>query len=173
MSSYKTLLSQIKTLIFDVDGVMTDGIVILSPDGDMLRTMNVKDGYALQLAVKKGIRIIIISGGNSFMVKQRFEALGIKEIHLAIGNKLEVFHNIVKQDNLDPRTILYMGDDIPDYQIMKEVGLAVCPADAAEEIKNICHYISPKAGGRGCVRDILEQLMKVKGVWFDDHGFHW
>jgi 3-deoxy-D-manno-octulosonate 8-phosphate phosphatase (KDO 8-P phosphatase) len=173
MSSYKTLLSQIDTLIFDVDGVMTDGIVILSPDGDMLRTMNVKDGYALQLAVKKGLRVIIISGGNSFMVKQRFEGLGIKEIYLSIGNKLEVFHKILEDDKLDPKRVLYMGDDIPDYQIMCEVGLAACPADAAEEIKNICHYISPKPGGKGCVRDILEQLMKVQGTWFDEHCFHW
>jgi 3-deoxy-D-manno-octulosonate 8-phosphate phosphatase (KDO 8-P phosphatase) len=173
MSNYKSLLPYIKTLIFDVDGVMTDGIVILSSDGDMLRTMNVKDGYALQLAVKKGLRIIIISGGNSMMVKERFRGLGIEEIHLSIGNKLDVFHKIVKEDKLDLKTIMYMGDDIPDYQIMLEVGLAACPADAAEEIKHVSHYISPLAGGKGCVRDIVEQIMKVQNTWFDEHGFHW
>ena len=173
MTSYKTLLSQIKTFIFDVDGVMTDGIVVLASNGDMLRTMNVKDGYALQLAVKKGYRIIIITGGNSEVVRKRFQGLGIEEVHLAIGNKLEVFHQIVKEDQLELKSILYMGDDIPDYQIMTEVGVAACPADAAEEIKKISHYISPKPGGRGCVRDVLEQVMKVQDRWFDDDGFHW
>ncbi len=173
MTSYKTLLSNIKTFIFDVDGVMTDGIVVLASNGDMLRTMNVKDGYALQLAVKKGYRIIIITGGNSEAVRKRFQGLGIKEVYMAIGNKLEVFHQIVKEDQLELNSILYMGDDIPDYQIMAEVGVAACPADAAEEIKKISHYISPKPGGRGCVRDVLEQVMKVQELWFDDDGFHW
>lgn len=173
MTSYKTLLSNIKTFIFDVDGVMTDGIVVLASNGDMLRTMNVKDGYALQLAVKKGYRIIIITGGNSEAVRKRFQGLGIEEVYMAIGNKLEVFHQIVKEDQLELNSILYMGDDIPDYQIMTEVGVAACPADAAEEIKRISHYISPKPGGRGCVRDILEQVMKVQELWFDDDGFHW
>ena len=173
MTSYKTLLSNIKTFIFDVDGVMTDGIVVLASNGDMLRTMNVKDGYALQLAVKKGYRIIIITGGNSEAVRKRFQGLGIEEVYMAIGNKLEVFHQIVKEDQLELNSILYMGDDIPDYQIMTEVGVAACPADAAEEIKKISHYISPKPGGRGCVRDVLEQVMKVQELWFDDDGFHW
>ncbi len=173
MSNYKALLSDIHTFIFDVDGVMTDGIVVLSTGGDMLRTMNVKDGYALQLAVKKGYRIIIISGGNSEAVRKRFQGLGIKEIHLAIGNKLEVFHQILKEDKLDPKNVLYMGDDLPDYEIMKEVGVAACPADAAEEIKHISHYISPKPGGKACVRDVLEQVMKVHNKWFDEDGLHW
>ncbi|MFN3555302.1 MAG: KdsC family phosphatase [Bacteroidales bacterium] len=173
MANYKALLSKITTFIFDVDGVMTDGIVLLTPDGQMLRTMNVKDGYALQLAVKKGYRIIIISGGNSEAVRQRFQGLGIKEIHLAIGNKLEVFHKIVKEDNLQMEEILYMGDDIPDYEIMNEVGVAACPSDAAEEIKHVSRYISPVAGGKGCVRDVLEQVMKVQGKWFNEDGFHW
>jgi 3-deoxy-D-manno-octulosonate 8-phosphate phosphatase (KDO 8-P phosphatase) len=173
MSNYKSLLARITTLIFDVDGVMTDGIVLLSSDGDMLRTMNVKDGYALQMAIKKGYRIIIISGGRSEAVRDRFGGLGIKEIYLGVGNKLEVYHKLVQQDNLDPEEILYMGDDIPDYQIMAEVGMPVCPADAAEEIKHVSKYISPYTGGRGCVRDILEQVMKVQHKWFDEDGFNW
>ena len=173
MSNYKALLSQIDTFIFDVDGVMTDGIVLLTPDGQMLRSMNVKDGYALQLAVKKGYRIIIITGGNSEAVRHRFEGLGIKEVYLSIGNKLEVFHQIVKRDNLKMENILYMGDDIPDYEIMKEVGVAACPANAAEEIKHISKYISPLDGGKGCARDVLEQVMKVQDKWFDEDGFHW
>ncbi|MFW5707638.1 MAG: KdsC family phosphatase [Bacteroidota bacterium] len=173
MPNYKTLLADIKTFIFDVDGVMTNGIVLLSTQGEMLRTMNVKDGYALQLAVKKGYRIIIISGGNSEAVRERFKGLGIKEIYLAVGNKLEVFHRIVEQDKLEMKNILYMGDDIPDYEIMREVGVAACPSDAAEEIKHISKYISPKPGGKGCVRDVLEQVMKVQQTWFDEDGFHW
>jgi len=173
MSNYKALLSQIDTFIFDVDGVMTDGIVLLTPDGQMLRSMNVKDGYALQLAVKKGYRIIIITGGNSEAVRQRFEGLGIKEVYLSIGNKLELFHEIVKRDGLKMENILYMGDDIPDYEIMSEVGVAACPANAAEEIKHISKYISPLDGGRGCARDVLEQVMKVQNKWFDEDGFHW
>ena len=173
MSNYKALLSGVTTFIFDVDGVMTDGIVLLTPDGQMLRSMNVKDGYAIQLAIKKGYRIIIITGGNSEAVRQRFEGLGVQEVYLSIGNKLEVFHDIVKRDNLKMENILYMGDDIPDYEIMKEVGVAACPADAAQEIKHISKYISPIPGGKGCARDVLEQVMKVQDKWFDEDGFHW
>ncbi len=173
MANYKTLLANIKTFIFDVDGVMTDSIVVLTEDGHMLRTANVKDGYALQLAVKKGYRIIIISGGASQAVGQRFRGLGIQEIYLGVGNKLEVFRKIVEESNLDKSTVLYMGDDIPDYQVMCEVGVAACPADAAEEIKHISHYISPLPGGRGCARDVLEQVMKVQQTWFNEDGFHW
>lgn len=173
MSNYKSLLSGITTFIFDVDGVMTDGIVTLSTDGDMLRTMNVKDGYALQLAIKKGYKIIIISGGNSQVVRKRFQGLGIEEIYLAVGNKLEVFEDILNRDKLDLSEILYMGDDIPDYKIMAKVGVAACPADAVEEIKHISHYISPLPGGKGCVRDVLEQVMKVQDKWFDEDCFHW
>jgi len=173
MSNYKALLSNVNTFICDVDGVMTDGIVLLTPDGQMLRSMNVKDGYAIQLAIKKGYRIIIITGGNSEAVRQRFEGLGVQEVYLSIGNKLEVFHDIVKRDNLKMENILYMGDDIPDYEIMKEVGVAACPADAAQEIKHISKYISPVPGGKGCARDVLEQVMKVQDKWFDEDGFHW
>jgi 3-deoxy-D-manno-octulosonate 8-phosphate phosphatase (KDO 8-P phosphatase) len=173
MANYKSKLKKIKTFIFDIDGVMTDGNVLLTPDGDMLRTMNVKDGYALNIAVKKGYRVIIISGGRSDSVKARFTGLGINEIYLGIGHKLEVYHKILMDDKLDPEEILYMGDDIPDYQIMDEVGVAACPADAAEEIKSISDYISSHMGGKGCVRDIVEQVMKVQGTWFDDDGFQW
>jgi 3-deoxy-D-manno-octulosonate 8-phosphate phosphatase (KDO 8-P phosphatase) len=173
MSNYKKLLLSIKTLIFDVDGVMTDGIVILSPDGDMLRTMNVKDGYALQLAIKKGYQIIIISGGRSELVKHRFAALGIEHIYIGINNKLELFHKIVEELSLNKESILYMGDDIPDYKIMIEVGVAACPADAAEEIRKISQYISSHNGGKGCVRDVVEQVLKVQNNWFDEDGFHW
>ncbi|MFW5759130.1 MAG: KdsC family phosphatase [Bacteroidota bacterium] len=173
MSNYKSLLTQISTFIFDVDGVMTDGVVILSPDGDLLRTMHVKDGYALQYAIKKGYKIIIISGGRSEMVRKRFELLGVDQINLGIVNKMKVFKEVMKSNDLAPENILYMGDDIPDYEVMKEVGVACCPADAAQEIKDVSHYISPVPGGKGCVRDVLEQVMKVQGKWFDEDGFNW
>lgn len=171
--SFKNILRNIDTFIFDVDGVMTDGIVTLSPSGEMLRTMNVKDGYALQLAIKKGYRIFIISGGFSEFVRLRFEKLGINDIYLGVSNKLEVFEKIIKETNISPDSMLYMGDDIPDCKVMKEVGLPVCPADAAEEIKAISKYISSKDGGRGCVREIIEQVLRVQDKWFDNDGFHW
>ncbi len=173
MANFIKRLSKIDTFIFDVDGVMTDGIVILSPTGEIFRTMNVKDGYALQLAVKKGYKIFIISGGYSESVITRFNKLGINDIYLGVSNKLDVYHKILEQHKISPDTILYMGDDIPDCKVMKEVGLPVCPADAAEEIKAISLYISLADGGKGCVRDIIEQVMKVQDKWFDDDGFHW
>ncbi|MFW5777638.1 MAG: KdsC family phosphatase [Bacteroidota bacterium] len=173
MSNYKSLLTQITTFIFDVDGVMTDGVVILDPDGDLLRTMHVKDGYALQYAIKKGYKIIIISGGRSEMVRKRFELLGVDQVNLGTVNKMEVFKEVLKSNDLVPENILYMGDDIPDYEVMKEVGVACCPADAAQEIKDVSHYISPLPGGKGCVRDVLEQVMKVQGKWFHEDGFNW
>ncbi len=173
MTNYKQLLSDINTFIFDVDGVMTSGIVLLNPGGEMLRSMNVKDGYALQLAVRKGYRIIIITGGSCEAVKQRFELLGIDDVYLGVSNKLALFEEIVKRDNLDRQKILYMGDDIPDYKVMREVGVPACPADAVEEIKAISKYISSFEGGKGCARDVLEQVMRIQDNWFDDDGFHW
>lgn len=173
MTSYKQLLSSVRTFVFDVDGVMTTGNVLLMPDGDMLRSMNVKDGYAIQLAVRKGYRIVIITGGNSQSVHLRFAGLGVEDIYLGVGNKLEVFQQFLQQTGIDPQNILYMGDDIPDYKPMTLVGVPVCPADAAEEIKTVSRYISSCRGGEGCVRDVIEQVMKVQGTWFNDDGFHW
>ncbi len=173
MTNYKQLLEKINTFIFDVDGVMTRGIVLLTPQGEMLRSMNVKDGYALQLAVRKGYRIIIISGGSCESVRQRFLLLGVKDVHLGVGNKLKVFQKIIQEEQLDPDRILYMGDDVPDYKVMREVGVPACPADAVEEIKSVSRYVSSFGGGNGCVRDVIEQVMKVHGTWFDDDGFHW
>jgi 3-deoxy-D-manno-octulosonate 8-phosphate phosphatase (KDO 8-P phosphatase) len=171
--NYKQLLKNINTFIFDVDGVMTNGIIFLAPGGEMLRNMNVKDGYALQLAVRKGYRIIIISGGNSESVRQRFELLGVKDVFLGIKHKKKVYDELIRKYDINPAHILYLGDDIPDYEVMSEVGVATCPADAVEEIKAISKYISPLKGGEGCVRDVLEQVMKIQNTWFDVDGFHW
>ena len=173
MNNYKSLLKNINTFIFDYDGVLTDGTVILQPDGEALRTANVKDGYALQLAVKSGFNVAIISGGISKSMANRFEALRIKDFFLGVDNKLEVFRNYMKEKKLKPENVLFMGDDIPDFIAMKEAGLPCCPADAAPEIKAISKYISNYEGGKGCVRDVIEQTLKVQEKWMTDDGFLW
>ena len=171
--NYKALLTRVTTFIFDYDGVMTDGKLILLHDDKPLRTANVKDGYALQLAVKMGYNVVIISGGISKSVENRFDALKIKDVFLGVNDKLTVFNNYVQEKNLIPEEVVYMGDDIPDYKVMQNVGVPVCPADAVEEIKNISVYISDKNGGEGCVRDIIEQVMKVQGKWMTEEAFKW
>lgn len=171
--NYKEQLKHINTFIFDYDGVLTDGTVYPSADGEMMRSANVKDGYALQLAVKKGYNVAIISGGKSTSMTKRLEALNIKDVFLGVENKMEVFHIYMKENGLRNEQVLYMGDDIPDYHIMKEVGVATCPEDAVEEIKSISDYISHKGGGKGAVRDIVEQVMKIQGKWMDGEAFHW
>jgi 3-deoxy-D-manno-octulosonate 8-phosphate phosphatase (KDO 8-P phosphatase) len=173
MSNYKALLNKVNTFIFDYDGVMTDGKLMLQHNGQPLRTANVKDGYALQLAVKLGYKVVIISGGISKSVENRFETLKIKDVFLGVSNKNEVFQKFVEDNNLKPENIVYMGDDIPDYKVMKQVGVPVCPSDAVVEIKDISIYISDKTGGHGCVRDIIEQVLKVQGKWMTDEGFMW
>jgi len=173
MDNFKQLLTPVKTLIFDVDGVMTDGTVLVTTKNEMLRTMNVKDGFAIQLAVRKGYRIVIISGGNCEGVRSRFSLLGVEDIFLGIRDKVEVFEDYINKIGVLPEEVLYMGDDIPDYQVMTRVGVPVCPSDAAEEIKSVSKYISAFKGGEGCVRDVIEQVMKVHGTWFNDDGFHW
>lgn len=172
MSNYKAQLSKITTFIFDYDGVMTDGVIVINNDGEPLRTANVKDGYALQLLNKLGYNIAIISGGFSPSMLKRFEALNISDVFLGVGNKLETFQKYISDKNVLPEEVVYMGDDIPDYLPMTAAGLAVCPSDAAEEIKRICHYISHYRGGHGCVRDIIEQVLKVQGKWMSEEGHH-
>jgi 3-deoxy-D-manno-octulosonate 8-phosphate phosphatase (KDO 8-P phosphatase) len=173
MSNYKELLRNITTFIFDYDGVLTDGTVILTADGDALRTANVKDGYAMQLAVKKGYRMVVISGGYSESMRRRFEALKIKDVFLGVDRKIEVFEKYIHEHQIDPKHVLYMGDDIPDYEVMCKVGVPCCPADAAEEIKAVAKYISHRGGGRGCARDVIEQVMKVQEKWMSDGAFQW
>lgn len=155
----------IKTFVFDVDGVLTDGTVLVLNDGQMARTMNIKDGYALQLAVKKGYRVVIISGGTSDAVQERLEKLGVKDCFLKINNKKEKLLEYVTQHQLSWDEILFMGDDIPDYAPMQLTGLPCCPADAASEIKHISLYISPIEGGKGCARDVIEKVLKLNDHW--------
>lgn len=165
MKNYKEILPQITTLIFDVDGVLTDGTVTIFPDGEMVRRMNIKDGYALKVAVDKGFNVCIISGGTNQSVKTRLQALGIKDIYLGAHNKIEQLHDYLSIKNLKLSEILYMGDDIPDFPVMELVALPTCPQDAAPEIKGVSKYISHKKGGKGAVRDIIEQVMKVQDKW--------
>jgi len=161
LAKFKT----IKTFVFDVDGVLTDGTLLILNDGQMARRMNIKDGYALQLAVKKGYRVLVISGGTSDAVKQRLDKLGVTENFLQVENKKEKLTEYVAQHDLKWEEVLFMGDDIPDHSAMQLVGLPCCPADAATEIKQISQYISPFDGGKGCARDVIEKVLKLNGHW--------
>lgn len=163
--SYKEYLEHITTFIFDVDGVLTDGTVTIMTNGDMLRRMNIKDGYALKTAVDAGYNVCIISGGTNIGVQKRLEGLGIKDIYLGAHNKIDQFNEYTKAHNIKAENVLYMGDDIPDYPVMQLAGLPTCPQDAAPEIKNISKYVSHKLGGKGAVRDVIEQVLKVQDKW--------
>ncbi len=163
--SYKQYLPNIDTFIFDVDGVLTNGIVTIMPDGELVRQMNIKDGYALKTAVDKGYRVCIISGGTNEGVRTRLKNLGVTDIYLGAHNKTEQYQELVDMYNLQRENVLYMGDDIPDYPVMKLVGMPCCPNDAAPEIKEVSKYVSNIKGGEGCVRDVLEQVMRVQGTW--------
>lgn len=162
-------LKHITTLIFDMDGVLTNGDIIAAESGEFLRTFNIKDGYALQLAVKRGYHVCIISGGKGEAIRKRFEGLGINNIFLGISDKVAVYNRLCEESQLTKSEVLYMGDDIPDLKVMQLVGLATCPADAVPEIKAISHYISPYSGGKTAVRDIIEKVLKVQEKWFDEN----
>ncbi len=155
----------IKTFVFDVDGVLTEGSLLILNDGQMARLMNIKDGFALQLAVKKGYRVVIISGGTSEAVRARLEKLGVEDCFLKVDNKKEKLIEYVADHQLNWDEILFMGDDIPDYVPMQLTGLPCCPADAVAEIKQVSLYISPVIGGKGCVRDVIEKVLKLNGHW--------
>jgi len=159
------LFTPVRTFVFDVDGVLTDGNLMLTEDGHMLRSMSIKDGYALQLAIKKGYQVWIISGGKSEAVRARLNRLGVSEVHIGIESKIELLHNIALTTTTQFQSILYMGDDIPDYAAMQVCGLPCCPADAVPEIKQVSKYISPYAGGKGCVRDVIEKVLKLNNDW--------
>ena len=160
-----SLFKEIKTFVFDIDGVLAIDTMIVMPGGELIRSMNSKDGYALQLAIKKGYHIVIITGGNSEAVKERLVKLGVKEVFSGVHNKQEKLQAYAKEHNLSFDEMLYMGDDIPDYMAMKLTLLPCCPADAVPEIKQICKYISPYKGGHGCGRDVIEKVLKLNGHW--------
>lgn len=174
MSSINYDLKKIKGIAFDVDGVLSPSTIPLSPEGEPLRMVSIKDGYALQLAVKKGLKIAIITGGNTKAVDVRFRGLGIDDVFLGSSMKLPILQQWMEDNGLSADEVAFVGDDIPDIQAMLHVGLAVAPADAADEVKRVASYISPKQGGYGVGREILEQVMKAQGLWMSDHkAFGW
>lgn len=160
-----TLFKLIKTFVFDADGVLTNGKLLILQDGQMVRQMDIKDGYALQLAIKKGYRVAVISGGNSETLKERLNKLKVRDVFMQVENKQEVLMDYVNKNNLSWKETLFMGDDIPDYKCMHLVALPCCPADAAPEIKRLSKYISAHKGGYGCARDIIEKVLKLNGDW--------
>ena len=161
LSSFKKIVC----FVFDVDGVLTNGNLLIMPNGVMARTMNIKDGYALQLAVKKGFQVWIISGGNSAEVTNRLSLLGIQEVHMKVANKKELLQSLAAEHNITLDTILYMGDDMPDYEAMQLVGIAACPSDAAMDIKSIAQYKALTKGGEGCAREVIEKVLKLNDQW--------
>lgn len=167
-------LSKIKAIVFDVDGVLSTSTIPMDNDGQPIRSLNIKDGYAVQLAVKKGLNIAIITGGKTEQIRRRYESLGVKHIYIGSSVKMKDYEDLLQKTGVTDDEVLYMGDDIPDYEIMLRVGLPCCPADAAPEIKAISKYVSPCMGGYGCGRDVIEQVLKAHGKWMDDKiAFGW
>lgn len=171
MKNFKEQLHNVKAFAFDVDGVFTDGMVVIHPSGELLRTSNTRDGYAVNKAIQHGFPVAIISGGKSESVRERFRGLGVTDIYLGATDKVEALEDYRFKYGLELSEILYMGDDLPDFEVMKRVDFATCPADAATEIIEISSYISNFGGGKGCVRDVIEQVLKLKGVWLNDKNF--
>lgn len=173
MNNFKEGLIRVKAFAFDVDGVLARSEVLLHPGGDLMRTMSTKDGYALQYAVKRGYPIAIITGGNTDSVALRFRGLGITDVYLGSNDKKNDFNDFISKYHLQADQVLYMGDDLPDYEVMQMAGIPCCPSDAVEEIKSLAQYISPHAGGRGCARDVIEQVLRLHGRWMDADSFTW
>lgn len=167
-------LTKIKAIVFDVDGVLSTSTIPMDNDGQPVRSLNIKDGYAVQLAVKKGLHIAIITGGKTEQIRRRYESLGVKHVYIGSSVKKKDFEDLLSKTGISEDEVLYMGDDIPDFEIMQRVGLPCCPADAAPEIKAISKYVSPIQGGYGCGRDVIEQVMKAQGLWMSGmEAFGW
>ena len=164
-TNYKLLLNKITTFVFDVDGVLTNGKILVTTEGEMYREMNTRDGFALKYALLKGFNIGIISGGTNQGVKKRLENLGVNKVYLGIHEKDIALDDFINTYNINPDEVLYMGDDVPDMPVMEKVGVATCPQDAVPDVKRIADYVSHKNGGDGCVREIVEQVMRVQNKW--------
>lgn len=173
MSTINYDLTKIKSFIFDVDGVLSRQTVTHAEDGQPMRTTNVRDGYAIHYALRKGLDVAVITGGRSEIVRHRLESLGVKHVYLKSYDKTRQLKEYMQETGLKPEEIMYVGDDIIDYLVMQQVGLPVAPADACQEIKDISVYISPVNGGEGVARDVIEQVMKVQGKWMNDDAFYW
>lgn len=167
-------LTKIRAIIFDIDGVLSTATIPMDTTGQPVRSLNIKDGYAIQLAVKRGLQVAIITGGKTENVRLRYEGLGVQDVHIGVSMKLGVYERFKQKYGLRDEEVMYMGDDIPDYEVMQACGLPCCPADAAPEIKEISKYVSPYNGGCGCGRDIIEQILKAQGKWaMDKVAFGW
>lgn len=167
-------LSKITTIIFDVDGVLSASTIGMSPEGEPMRTVNIKDGYAIQLAQKMGLRIVILTGGWTEAVRLRYERLGVEDVYMGCAVKMKTYEEFVNRYGYDDDEIIYVGDDIPDYEVMKRVGCPCCPSDACADVKAISRYVSHKKGGYGCGRDIIEQVLRAQGKWLkDERAFGW
>ena len=167
-------LSKIKAIIFDVDGVLSAETIVLSATGEPLRTINIKDGYAIQLAIKMGLRIAILTGGKTEAVRKRYEGLGVTDIFMGASVKQTVYQEFLALYQLNHDEVIYVGDDIPDYEVMRKCGCACCPADAATDIKSIATYVSQRCGGDGVGRDVIEQVLRAQGKWLaDEKAFGW
>lgn len=173
MSNINHDLSTIKALVFDVDGVLSSTVIPLHPSGEPMRTVNTKDGYAMQLAVKKGLIVGIITGGRTEAIRIRFESLGVTDIYMGASRKTEAYADFLKKHGLTNEEVLYMGDDIPDIEVMRLCGLPCCPTDAVPEVKAVARYISHLPGGMGCGRDVIEQVLKAKHLWMSQDAFGW
>jgi 3-deoxy-D-manno-octulosonate 8-phosphate phosphatase (KDO 8-P phosphatase) len=173
MANFKEDLVRVKAFIFDIDGVLSLQTIGLNAFGVPNRTVNLRDGYALQLAVKKGYRVGVISGSNSKEYQKRLRMLGINDIYLKSRSKLDHFNNFLSKYHLERSDVLFMGDDIPDFEVMRVAGIPVCPSDADSEIKQVSAYISDKKGGEGCVRDVIEQVLRLHNNWMDSDAFTW
>jgi 3-deoxy-D-manno-octulosonate 8-phosphate phosphatase (KDO 8-P phosphatase) len=171
MTNFKEDLMMVKAFAFDVDGVLSCDTIPMHPNGEPMRTANIKDGFALQKAVKLGYPISIITGGNTQSVRNRYQALGIEDIYMGASHKMEQLNEWMALRSLKPENVLYMGDDLPDFYVMQTVGIPVCPADAVEEVKSLCKYISDRNGGRGCARDVIEQVLRAHGKWGEIHAW--
>lgn len=167
-------LKKIRALVFDVDGVLSPETITTDAEGNPLRSVNIKDGYALQLAVKMGFQVAIITGGITESVRKRYEYLGIQDVYMGCSVKVQTYNEFLRKYKLCNEEVLYMGDDIPDYEVLKLCGCPCCPADAAPEIRDVCLYISHLNGGYGCGRDVVEQVLKAQGKWMsNEKAFGW
>ena len=167
-------LTRIRAIFFDVDGVLSRQTISLHPSGEPMRTVNIKDGYAIQLAMKLGLRIVILTGGTTESVRLRYERLGVEDVYMGCAVKLKTYEDFLARYGLSDEEVMYMGDDVPDYEIMQRVGCPVCPADACPDIKAVSLYISDKQGGYGCGRDVIEQVLRAQGKWqMNAKAFGW
>ena len=173
MESFLNKLKEITTFIFDVDGVLTDGTVSVTENGEQSRVFNLRDGYAIQLAVKCGFNVCVVSGSRSKSALYRLNGWGVKDVYMGIHTKIEKVKIYLEEKSIIHENVLYMGDDIPELEVMKIIGLPVCPSDAVEEIKAVSLYVSPYAGGKGCVRDIIEKVLKVQCKWMNEDAYSW